>query len=186
MMCRRALQRYAVVGTCVEVCSYWSFLSPAVEALSFDFPEMGFNSVGFAWSVATHRCRVALSARAACCGRGGRGSFGSSGWKRTVLRMSSLGEENARGVRTMTLSSGVAGRADRGVPDTRLLLEGKIRDAMISVYGDEVKDIDPMLTSATREDFGDYQCNAAMGLAKVTKSKPRDVASKIVEVSASS
>lgn len=33
---------------------------------------------------------------------------------------------------------------------------------------------------ATKPEFGDYQCNAAMSLAKVLKTKPREIAEKIV------
>ena len=40
---------------------------------------------------------------------------------------------------------------------------------------------DTMVTPATRDDFGDYQCNAAMGLAKAVGMNPRDCATKIVE-----
>ncbi|CAB9498736.1 Arginine--tRNA ligase [Seminavis robusta] len=40
---------------------------------------------------------------------------------------------------------------------------------------------DVMVTPATRDDFGDYQCNAAMGLAKAVGMNPRECATKIVE-----
>lgn len=40
-------------------------------------------------------------------------------------------------------------------------------------------DADPLLVPATQEKFGDYQCNAAMALAKQMKLKPREVAEKI-------
>lgn len=40
---------------------------------------------------------------------------------------------------------------------------------------------DAMVTPATRTEFGDYQVNAAMGLAKSLNMSPRDCASKIVE-----
>jgi len=36
-----------------------------------------------------------------------------------------------------------------------------------------------MVTPATRPEFGDYQCNAALALAKRLKAKPRDVAEKL-------
>ena len=42
-------------------------------------------------------------------------------------------------------------------------------------------DADPLLTPAQNEKFGDYQSNAAMGLAKQLGQKPRDVAQKIVD-----
>ena len=40
---------------------------------------------------------------------------------------------------------------------------------------------DSMVTPATKLEFGDYQCNAAMGLAKNVKMQPRECAAKIVE-----
>ena len=40
---------------------------------------------------------------------------------------------------------------------------------------------DAMVTPATRLDFGDYQCNAAMSLAKNVGMSPRDCATKIVD-----
>ena len=38
-----------------------------------------------------------------------------------------------------------------------------------------------MVTPATKLEFGDYQCNAAMGLAKNVGMSPRDCAMKIVD-----
>lgn len=40
---------------------------------------------------------------------------------------------------------------------------------------------DAMVTPATKLEFGDYQCNAAMGLAKSVGLSPRECAAKIVE-----
>lgn len=40
---------------------------------------------------------------------------------------------------------------------------------------------DAMVTPATKDEFGDYQCNAAMGLSKNVKMQPRECAMKIVE-----
>jgi len=53
-------------------------------------------------------------------------------------------------------------------------------DAMKKAFGSEIE-LNPMLTITTNESFGDYQCNAAMGLSKQLKQKPRDVAQKIVD-----
>ena len=41
--------------------------------------------------------------------------------------------------------------------------------------------MDAMVTPATKLEFGDYQCNAAMGLAKNVQMQPRDCAAKIIE-----
>lgn len=64
--------------------------------------------------------------------------------------------------------------------DTRTVLAGLVVEAMKKAYGDKVGD-DPKLTPATRPDFGDYQCNAAMSLSKKLKARPRDVAVNILE-----
>jgi hypothetical protein len=40
---------------------------------------------------------------------------------------------------------------------------------------------DVMVTPATKEEFGDYQCNAAMGLARNLGMSPRDCATQIIE-----
>eukprot|EP00586_Coscinodiscus_wailesii_P023737 CAMPEP_0172499190 /NCGR_PEP_ID=MMETSP1066-20121228/123668_1 /TAXON_ID=671091 /ORGANISM="Coscinodiscus wailesii, Strain CCMP2513" /LENGTH=716 /DNA_ID=CAMNT_0013272801 /DNA_START=353 /DNA_END=2503 /DNA_ORIENTATION=- len=41
--------------------------------------------------------------------------------------------------------------------------------------------LDAMVTRATKGEFGDYQCNAAMGLARNVGMAPRDCAAKLVE-----
>ena len=63
--------------------------------------------------------------------------------------------------------------------DTRALLARRVVDAMRAAFGDSAAQ-DPKLTPATRPDFGDYQCNAAMALSKKLKVKPRDVAASIL------
>lgn len=64
--------------------------------------------------------------------------------------------------------------------DTRSVLASRVIDAMNATYGDQAGK-DAMLTPATRPDFGDYQCNAAMSLSKKLKKKPRDVATELLE-----
>lgn len=44
----------------------------------------------------------------------------------------------------------------------------------------ELYDVDPLVVPATSAGFGDYQCNAAMAIAKRLKQKPRDVAQTLV------
>ena len=60
-------------------------------------------------------------------------------------------------------------------------LRARVREALVEAFGPEYADADPLLTAATKPEFGDYQCNVAMPLAKPLKSKPRDVAQSIVE-----
>ena len=59
-------------------------------------------------------------------------------------------------------------------------LSDRVSTALTDAYGSEYADAPTLLTPATRADFGDYQCNVAMGLAKKVKAKPRDVAETIV------
>lgn len=56
-----------------------------------------------------------------------------------------------------------------------------VSDAMRRAFGDAVVGVDPLVATSKDAKFGDYQCNAAMGLAKQMGAKPRDVAQKIVE-----
>lgn len=58
------------------------------------------------------------------------------------------------------------------------------REAIISAAADNAKPfgvMDAMVTPATKPEFGDYQCNAAMSLSKSAGLNPRDCAAKIVE-----
>lgn len=53
--------------------------------------------------------------------------------------------------------------------------------ALQSALGEQAAGADPEISRAKDAKHGDYQCNAAMGLAKRLVAKPRDVAQKIVE-----
>src|SRR3954470_11108328 len=55
-------------------------------------------------------------------------------------------------------------------------LDAAFRSAIKQAFGEEA---DPLLTPSQNEKFGDYQSNAAMGLAKAQKANPRQVAEKI-------
>ena len=60
-------------------------------------------------------------------------------------------------------------------------LAHRLAEAIGAAFGDEFADADPLLRPAQDAKFGDYQANAAMGLAKRMRQKPRDVAQRIVE-----
>ena len=62
---------------------------------------------------------------------------------------------------------------------TRDLLSDRVRAALIQAFGDDGKDADAMLVPAKPE-FGDFQCNAALPLAKKLKAKPKDLAEKLM------
>ena len=70
--------------------------------------------------------------------------------------------------------------------DPVAILKDRFLTAMRSAYGDRLPDnADPLIQAARnpkdKGDFGDFQSNAAMGLAKALGEKPRDVAATIVE-----
>ena len=62
---------------------------------------------------------------------------------------------------------------------TRDLLSDGVRRALDAAFGSEAKDAEPMVITS-KGDFGDYQCNAALPLAKSLKMKPKDLAEKLM------
>ena len=69
--------------------------------------------------------------------------------------------------------------------DPIALLERIVRAAIVSAFGAQVADIDPAIRPSQNAQFGDFQANVAMALAKQLGQKPRDVAVKIVEAATS-
>ncbi|MEM6392300.1 MAG: arginine--tRNA ligase [Planctomycetota bacterium] len=65
--------------------------------------------------------------------------------------------------------------------DVQSELEQRVGAAIVSAFGGEVADADPIIRPAADAKFGDFQANGAMGLAKRLKQKPREVAEAIVE-----
>ncbi len=65
--------------------------------------------------------------------------------------------------------------------DTLELLRERFARAIAAAYGEDFAGTDPILRPAQKPEFGDYQANVAMALAKQVKAKPRDVAAKIIE-----
>ncbi len=66
---------------------------------------------------------------------------------------------------------------------TSVLSELKTRftNACIAAFGAEFALFDPSVFPSKDRQFGDYQCNAALGLTKKLKQNPREIASKIIE-----
>ncbi|MDN3507179.1 MAG: arginine--tRNA ligase [Simkaniaceae bacterium] len=60
-------------------------------------------------------------------------------------------------------------------------LEEAVEDAFKSAFGDTIEGHAPEITPATQPEFGHYQCNNALKLAKALRKKPRDIAQEIVE-----
>ena len=64
--------------------------------------------------------------------------------------------------------------------DMLSLLQDRFAQALEKALGVPYAQTDPLLRPATHPQFGDYQANLAMGLAKTLGMKPREVAEKIV------
>ena len=60
-------------------------------------------------------------------------------------------------------------------------LKNRVQAALAAAFGDEYGNTDPLLVSTNNPKFGDYQANVAMSLAKLLKSNPRAIATKIAE-----
>ena len=63
---------------------------------------------------------------------------------------------------------------------TQEVLNDRVRQALIEAFGDVGKFADTMVLP-TKPEFGDYQCNAALPLAKKMGQKPRDIAEKLMK-----
>jgi arginyl-tRNA synthetase len=59
------------------------------------------------------------------------------------------------------------------------ILEQHFTAAIAQVAGVPAEQVDPVIRPAGEARFGDYQCNAALGLARPLQAKPRDVAQRI-------
>jgi arginyl-tRNA synthetase len=60
-------------------------------------------------------------------------------------------------------------------------IDAALRQAIVTALGPEHSDADPVIRKSQNPQFGDFQANCAMGLAKQTGQKPRDVAQRIVD-----
>src|SRR4051794_12217612 len=65
-------------------------------------------------------------------------------------------------------------------PPTVMLTE-RLQSAIETVLGPEHRGADPVLRRSANPQFGDYQANAAMSLAKKVGRSPRDLAQAIVD-----
>jgi len=64
---------------------------------------------------------------------------------------------------------------------TNSILTAKIKKALYDAFGDDVGKSTDAHVFHTKHEHGDYQCNAAMKLAKVLNRKPRDIAQVLVD-----
>lgn len=64
--------------------------------------------------------------------------------------------------------------------NSHIYLNTQLTNAIVAAFGDEFIGTDPMLGKATNPKFGDYQANAAMGLAKKLGLPPCAIAQTII------
>jgi arginyl-tRNA synthetase len=60
-------------------------------------------------------------------------------------------------------------------------LQASVSQALLSAFGDELADTDPLVAATNNPKFGDYQSNVALSLAKPLKQNPRAIAQAIID-----
>ena len=60
-------------------------------------------------------------------------------------------------------------------------LQNSVSQALVSAFGEELADKDPLVAPTNNPKFGDYQSNVALSLAKPLKQNPRAIAQSIVD-----
>jgi len=65
--------------------------------------------------------------------------------------------------------------------DPVVLLERALQTGIVAALGESFRDADPVIKPSQNPQFGDFQANGAMALAKQAGLKPRDLAQKIVD-----
>jgi arginyl-tRNA synthetase len=61
------------------------------------------------------------------------------------------------------------------------MMRARLKDAALKSFGEQLKDVEPGVETASNPQFGDYQCNLAMTLSKQLKQPPRAIAEAIVK-----
>ena len=65
--------------------------------------------------------------------------------------------------------------------DPVALLERALQAGIVAAMGESFRDADPVIKPSQNPQFGDFQANGAMALAKQAGLKPRDLAQKIID-----
>ncbi len=68
--------------------------------------------------------------------------------------------------------------------DPAAILDSALRGAIVSVLGEEFRDAEPVVRASQNPEFGDYQADGAMALARRTGLNPRDLADRIARAAA--
>lgn len=61
------------------------------------------------------------------------------------------------------------------------MIRARLKDAALKSFGEQLKDLEPSVESASNPSFGDFQCNMALTLSKQLKQPPRAIAEQIVQ-----
>jgi arginyl-tRNA synthetase len=59
-------------------------------------------------------------------------------------------------------------------------LRNRFITVLVNTFGQDLATVDPLVVPASNPKFGDFQCNAALSLAKKLKQKPRAIAEELV------
>ena len=70
---------------------------------------------------------------------------------------------------------------DLATTDPIAVLTQAMQHAIADVSAPTFVDADPAIRASQKPEFGDFQANCAMGLAKRTQRKPRDLAQELVD-----
>src|SRR6478609_2985649 len=65
--------------------------------------------------------------------------------------------------------------------DPAAVLAERFSSAIVAAFGPEHAGTDPLIRRSQQPQFGDYQANVAMSLAKSVGAPPREVAAAIIE-----
>lgn len=60
-------------------------------------------------------------------------------------------------------------------------LQNSVSQALVSAFGEEFANSDPLVAATKNPKFGDYQSNVALSLAKPLKQNPRAIAQAIID-----
>ena len=66
-------------------------------------------------------------------------------------------------------------------PDPRTAISTAFSEAIEKTLGSDFADTDPLIRNTANPEMGDFQCNAAMGLAKRVGKPPRDLAQELID-----
>src|SRR5919109_1129905 len=115
-------------------------------------------------------------------GRQGEEVDAADGETAVVVHLGGVGEqrqgkrERGNGLTLPSAATTMSGL----MADPLSLLTARFRSAIVTAFGPEHAEVDPVLRRSQQERFGDFQANGAMALAKTLGRPPREVAAEMV------